>query len=163
MALETNAELLGRVPIFQALRPVQLNSIAQNGREVYFERDAAILKEGETGSSAYLILGGFALPEVFYVEKFAGGILGYGTFLGELAMLTETQFTLTVTAGTSVRALALDRWIMLELMEADPAIARHFSNKLIRRLKHLAADLRRLDGGFTSWEYALDQAIARAS
>jgi CRP/FNR family transcriptional regulator, cyclic AMP receptor protein len=163
MALETNAELLGRVPIFQGLRPAQLSTIAQNGREVYFERDMPILKEGEPGTSAYLILGGLALPGAFYLERFAGGILGYGTFLGELAMLTETHFTLTVTAGTSVRALAFDRWTMFEVMEADPAIARHFSNKLIRRLKHLAADLRRLDSGFTTWEYALDQAIARAS
>ncbi len=162
MALETNAELLGRVPIFHGLHPGQLDAIVRNGREVYFDEGTPILQAGNIGKAAHLVLAGFALPEASYVERFASGILGYGTLLGELAMLVDTQFTLTITAETLVRALAFDRRTMVALMENDPAIARHFSEKLTMRLKLLAADLRRVDSDFAALQHTLDHAIARA-
>ena len=162
MALETNAELLGRVPIFQGLQPEQLSAIAGNGREVYFEQGSAVLSAGENGHSAFLILSGTVAPESFEETLSPPEFLGYGTFLGELAMLVETTFTLNVIARWQVRALALDRGAMQMVMEADPSIAHHFANKLVERLRLLAGDLRRIDGRFATLEFAVEHVISRA-
>jgi CRP-like cAMP-binding protein len=162
MALETNAELLGRVPIFQGLQPEQLTAIAGCGREVHFEQGSAVLSAGEHGHAAFLILSGSVAPEPFEDTQNPPEFLGYGTFLGELAMLVETTFSINVLARWQVRAMALDRSAMQTVMEADPAIAFHFSNKLIERLRLLAGDLRRMEGRFANLELSVDQVISRA-
>ena len=161
MALETNAELLGRVPIFQGLQPEQLTAIAGIGREVFFEQGSAVLSAGEHGHAAFLILSGSVAPESFEDSLNPPEFLGYGTFLGELAMLVETTFTLNVVARWQVRALALHRQDMQGVMEADPAIALHFSNRLVERLRRLAGDLRRMDGRFANLELSVEHAISR--
>jgi CRP-like cAMP-binding protein len=161
MALETNAELLGRVPIFSGLSAAQLTRIAAAGADLYFEEGTAILKAGETGPAAYLILSGYVAPEAPSDAPAMVDVLGYGTFLGELAMLVETCFTLTVTARWRVRALALERPSMYALMEQDPSLAFHFADKLRSRLHNLARDLRYMDQQFDVLEKSL-QHIAEA-
>ena len=49
---------------------------------------------------------------------------------------------------------------LYELMEADPAIAHHFSQKLIARLTVLSGDLRKLDAQFAAVELAATMAAA---
>jgi CRP-like cAMP-binding protein len=162
MAVETNAELLGRVPIFQGLSPVQLMTIARYGTEVCFGEGTPILQAGNRGEAAFLILSGFVAPEQSFEAMFATDVMGYGTLLGELAMLVETTFTLTVIARWPVRALRLSRATMYGLMEEDPAIAHHFSGKLLERLRRLARDIRRADAHFAAIETSLEHTIAIA-
>ena len=160
MMLETNAELLGRVPIFEGLTPARLDRIVRSSREVYFEPGQALITAGESGRSAFLILGGAAMAAPYGWGQDAGELLGYGTLLGEMAMLAETIFTITVIARRQVRALALDRSVLYALMEEDPAIARHFAGKLVGRLRRLADDLRQVDGRFAAIEVSLEQSLA---
>jgi CRP-like cAMP-binding protein len=162
MALETNAELLGRVPIFQGLSPAQLDMIVGSCREVYFDPGTPLLVAGETGRAAFLILSGSALPALPEGQMHLSELLGYGTLLGELAMLVETTFTLTIIARWPVRALALERRTMYAIMESDPAIARHFSAILVERLCQLAEELREVDGYFAEIETSLENAAAWA-
>jgi CRP/FNR family transcriptional regulator, cyclic AMP receptor protein len=162
MELEANAELLGRVPIFQGLTTGQLNAIANCGREVQFEQGSMMLTRGERGNAAYLILSGSVALQDAEHSPHSPELLGCGTFLGELAMLVETTFTLSMVTRWPARALCLKRAAMFELMEEDPSIAHHFSLKLLERLLTLAIDLRRLDGKFAMIEHSLDQTIADA-
>jgi CRP/FNR family cyclic AMP-dependent transcriptional regulator len=163
MELEDTAELLGRVPIFQGLSPGQLIGIASYGKEVFFEFGEAILEAGEIGDNAYLILTGFVTPEGNFDAWFTEELLGQGTFLGELAMLVETTFTMTVTARWDVCALALPRKSMYRLMEYDPGIAHHFAGKVVERLRLLANDMRRAEGRFARIEDSLDDTISMVS
>jgi CRP/FNR family cyclic AMP-dependent transcriptional regulator len=162
MALETNAELLGRVPIFQGLSQAQLAAIANKARKTYFPEGAAIFKAGEKGDIAYLILTGLAGTDPHPESGLEPEMLEPGTLVGELAMLVESTHTLSVKAKVRVRALAIPRADLYELMESDPAIAHHFELKLAGRLSVLAADLRRLDAQFASIELAaiLEQSAA---
>jgi CRP-like cAMP-binding protein len=89
-------------------------------------------------------------------------VLGYGTLLGELAMLVETTFTFTVTARWRVRALVIDRAKLYAVMEQEPAIAFHFAEKLRHRLHGLARDLRRMDAQFDVLEQSLQQSLGEA-
>jgi CRP-like cAMP-binding protein len=162
MAIETNAELLGRVPIFKGLSAAQLTTIAASCDERIFEEGAPILKGGEIGHAAYLILSGYVAPEASVDDQSAMDVLGYGTLLGELAMLVETCLTFTVTARWRVRALVLERARLYALMETDPSIAFHFAEKLCHRLNGLARDLRWMDAHFQALEQSLEHSIGQA-
>lgn len=161
MALETTAQLLGRLPIFQGLDPARLETVAGLGRDVMFEHGKSVVTMGERGNAAFLILSGSVVVQ-HADSSHPPELLGYGTLVGELAMLVETTFTVSVTTRWPVRAIALERAALFATMEADPTIAHHFAGKLLDRLCALASDLRRVDGKFAIVEISLDQAIAQA-
>lgn len=161
MTLETHVELLGRIPIFQGLSLEQLAAIAACGHETQFEHGRTLLRGGDTGNAAFLILSGSVVIQPHQSSQ-PPEIMGYGTIVGELAMLVETIFTVSVTTRWPVRALAFEREAMFAVMEEDPAIAHHFAGKLLDRLRQLATDLRRVDGKFAMVEVGLEQAIAAA-
>jgi CRP-like cAMP-binding protein len=87
-------------------------------------------------------------------------LLEPGSLIGELAMLVESTPTITVKAKVRVRAIAIGRAELYEVMEADPSIAHHFSQKLLERLTALANDLRRMDTQFAAVEFSLDHTLA---
>jgi CRP-like cAMP-binding protein len=159
MELEDTAELLGRVPIFQGLTPAQLINIVSHGREVFFEFGDALLRAGERGDTAYLVLAGFVAPDPEFEAMVSDEVLGQGTFLGELAMLVDTTFTVTVTARWNMCAFALSRDAMYIAMEEDPGIAHHFAGKLFKRLQHLATDIRRAETRFECLENSLQDVL----
>lgn len=160
MALETNAELLGRVPILEGLSPEQLSAIANKGKKTFFAEGRSIIEAGAKGDTAYLILTGLAGVEPDAETGREAEMLEPGTLVGELAMLVETTHSLTVKAKVRVRAMAIARADLYELMEAEPAIAHHFSQKLLERLAALATDLRQMDTRFAMMEFSLSQSLA---
>jgi len=160
MALESNAELLGRVPIFEGLTDEQLSLIAAKGKKTFFAEGGAILKAGDRGDTAYLILTGLAMTEPDEGSGLQAEMLEPGTLVGELAMLIESTHTLTVKAKVRVRALAIPRADLYELMESDPSIAHHFSQRLLDRLIMLAGDLRQVDAAFAAMEFSLAHTAA---
>lgn len=162
MAIDTNAALLGRVPLFDGLTQEQLVAILDTAKKTFFETDELITRAGEVGDTAYLILSGRAIAQTAEDDESEPLRLEAGAFLGELVMLVDAAYTLTVTAQGRVRALAISRKELLDVMEADPSIAHHLSSKLIDRLAALAHDLRVVDAKFAALEATLDKAIAAA-
>jgi CRP/FNR family cyclic AMP-dependent transcriptional regulator len=162
MALETNAELLGRVSIFDGLSKEQLTAIANKGKKTFFAEGADILRAGGKGDTTYLILTGLAVTEPTEESGLETELLEPGSLIGEVAMLVETTHTLTVKAKVRVRAMAISRDDLYEVMEADPSIAHHFSQKLLERLSSLATDLRQMDTRFAAVEFSLAHSIAAA-
>jgi CRP/FNR family cyclic AMP-dependent transcriptional regulator len=160
MALETNSELLGRVPIFDGLSKEQLTAIANKGKKTFFAEGADILTAGVKGDTTFLVLTGLAVTDPPAGSGREVELLEPGSMIGELAMLIETTHTLTVKAKVRVRALALGRADLYEVMEADPSIAHHFSQKLVDRLALLATDLRQMDTRFAAVEFSLAQSLA---
>jgi CRP-like cAMP-binding protein len=143
--LEANLELLSQVPLFQGLSAAQLAAIAGVSRKTFFEAGETLIAEGETGDTAYLIMTGKAGCEQTEHRLPLEEDLWPGTLVGELAMLVETVHNLTVTARERLRALSIEREAFRTVMEADPAIAEHISEKLLVRLHGLATDLRKVD------------------
>ena len=160
MALETNSELLGRVPIFDGLSKEQLTAIANKGKKAFFAEGAEILTAGGKGETAYLVLTGLAVTEPTQESGLESEMLEPGSLIGELAMLVESTHTLTVKAKVRVRALGIARADLYEVLEADPSIAHHFSQKLVAHLTLLASDLRQMDARFATVEFSLDHTIA---
>lgn len=162
MALDTNVELLEQVPIFNGLSKEQIKAIAIKGKKVFFEAGATIVAAGKTGKTAYLMLSGRAGSRPPVQSKLEREYLERGVLIGDLAMLVETVHSVDIVAEDRVRVLSIERSDLFALMELDPSIAHHFSEKVTERLIFLARDLREVDARFAVLEASLDEAIATA-
>lgn len=160
MAVETSAELLGRVSLFEGLTQEQLTAVANKGKKTFFEAGAAIVSEGAEGDAAYLILSGRAVTVPGPDSVLEPVTMEAGALVGEMAALAETVHNVTINAQERVRALAISRADLFAVMEADIEIAQFLSDKLLDRLAVLAQDLRIVDAQFAALEMTLDQAIS---
>ena len=160
MALDKNAELLGCVPLFEGLAPEQLLAIVTKAKKTFFEAGSTIVASGASGQTGYLILSGRAVTQPPEGSALTAETLGRGMLVGEMAMLTETVYTLDVVAEARVRALAISREQLFAVMETDLSIAQHLVDKITERLIFLARDLREVDVRFAMVEASLDDVIA---
>jgi CRP-like cAMP-binding protein len=143
-----------RVALFQGLKPLQITEISRLADRIVYQPGTEIISEGEPGDAAILVIAGEALrvrgPEL----KSPAEPVAEGSLIGEMAMLIETDHTSTVVARTAVRALRITRASIHAQMQADPAIADHFVERISARLKVLAAEMRLADqvlaGDFSS-------------
>ena len=162
MALDKNAELLGKVPIFGGLATEQLSAIVAKGKKTFFEAGAQVIASGDTGQTAYLILSGHAVTKPPKASRLEPETLGPGTLIGETAMLSETEYSINVVALDRMRTLALKREDLFAVMETDPSIAHNLADKITERLIFLARDLREVDARFALLEASIDELIASA-
>ncbi len=152
--LDHKIELLQQVPLFAGLEKDQLEAVASAGRKRYFEAGENLITQGEPGDTAYLILTGKAgCARIVNGEEFVED-LWPGTLVGELGMMVQTEHGVTVTASERLRALALHRDAFREVMEQNPGVAQHISDKLLQRLHHLASKLREVDSKLAEIEKA---------
>jgi CRP-like cAMP-binding protein len=155
------ADLLKATGLFRNLDSALLHRVLHCARHVRFERGEAIITEGENGKGAFLILSGLAVMSgAPHSEPFADDQLLPGTLVGELAMLSDIVFSTTVVATQPVQALAIDRDALYRLMENEPELADHFSDRLLARLISIADDLRAVDMQFEALENSLQHASA---
>ena len=159
MVSDKNAELLGRVPLFEGLPLKQLLAVTAQGEKKFFENGETIVKARSKFKAAYLGLSGAI--ETRPPKKTGLEFERYesGSLIGEMAMLTETIASFDVVATERVRALAISRESLFEAMEADPEIACHLSDKITDRLLLLAHDLRELDAKLATIEFSADDAL----
>jgi CRP/FNR family transcriptional regulator, cyclic AMP receptor protein len=143
MAVDKLVAPLMRVPLFATLKPLQLTELARQAERIAFRPGSTITAAGEPGDGAYLIVAGEA------VRIPAGGgpaqPIETGSLVGELAMLTEHVYGVTVIAQGRVNALKITRAGLHAQMRDDPKLAEHFTSLLAERLKQVAAEMRTID------------------
>lgn len=136
--------LLG-APLFSGLAPLQLKVLALTSERISFRDGEALIRAGEEGDAAYLIVSGEVAVGMVEGEADERAVLPAGTLVGELAMLIETEHGSTVKASGTVNALKFSRQMMHELMQRYPGMAEHFTAKLRSRLERMAEALREID------------------
>ncbi len=136
--------LLG-APLFSGLAPLQLKVLALTSERISFRDGEALIRAGEEGDAAYLIVSGEVAVGMEDGEADERAMLPAGTLVGELAMLIETEHGSTVKASGTVNALKFSRQMMHELMQRYPGMAEHFTAKLRSRLERMAEALREID------------------
>ena len=96
------------------------------------------------GDGAYLIVSGDAvrMPELRSDEPEP---IEPGSLIGELAMLIDHVYGATVVAQGRVHCVKILRSALYEQMQADPALADHFSGALVARLTRVALEMRKID------------------
>jgi len=136
--------LLG-APLFGGLAPLQLKVLALTAERVRFQDREPLIRTGEEGDAAYLIVSGEVMVDIEDDDAEVRAVLPTGTLVGELAMLIETEHGSTVRAAGPVNALKFSRQMMHELMQRYPGMAEHFTGKIRSRLERMAEALREID------------------
>jgi CRP-like cAMP-binding protein len=94
-----------RVPLFAGLSGRQLKKLASAFRERRFKAGATVMREGSmSGMGFFVVAEGEARVSVAGAEV---ATLTAGQHFGELALISKTERTATVTARTDIRCLEI--------------------------------------------------------
>jgi CRP-like cAMP-binding protein len=122
VALGRNAkvELLKRVPLFSGCTKAELRELALVSDEVDLREGRTLVREGQPGREFFVLVDG----TVRVSRKGRKiGELGPGDWFGEIALLTHTPRSATVTATSPVRVLVLTDRAFRRVVEWMPSIA----------------------------------------
>jgi CRP/FNR family cyclic AMP-dependent transcriptional regulator len=122
MPLGRNAkiDLLRRVPLFAGCSRGELRELALVADELDLREGRILVREGRPGREFFILVDG-AVRVTRRGRKLAE--LGAGDWFGEIALLTRTPRTATVTATSPVRVLVITDRAFRRLVEWMPAIA----------------------------------------
>ena len=94
------------VPMFSALRPAILESLARHLESIVAPAGTVVIREGDPGDRFYIVEAGEVAVTVAGDSRPS---LGPGATFGEIALLRDVPRTASVIATTDVRLWALDR------------------------------------------------------
>ena len=133
MALGSNAklDLLRHVPLFEHCSKKELQQIASIADEIDFPEGKRLITEGERGREFFILVDGT-------VEVRRSGrklnVLGPGSFVGEVALLSQIPRTATVTTTSAVNVLVITDQAFTALLGEQPAIAVKVARTLAERI-----------------------------
>jgi Cyclic nucleotide-binding domain len=132
---------LHSMPIFAALAPQDLLSLAQASLEKVYSPGQALCVEGEPGDEVFiLILGEVQVLRQFGSEQKLVATTKAGGFIGEMAVLDPGPRAATVIAGPEgVRALSLAGDIFRNVLDTNPSVVRGVISALVERIRGVPA------------------------
>jgi CRP-like cAMP-binding protein len=111
---------LKRVPLFSGLNQRQLKRLAQHFRERDLQPGTTVVQEQKmSGVGFFVITEGEASVSVEGKEV---ARIGPGDHFGELALISESERTATVTAETELHCLEIPFWDFREFAMANPDV-----------------------------------------
>jgi CRP/FNR family transcriptional regulator, cyclic AMP receptor protein len=113
-------ELLQRVPIFSDLNRRELDRVAGSMKARTFKSGDKVTIEGQGGVGFFVIEEGQAKVSVGGDER---RTLGPGDYFGEVALLTDSPRTATITAESELRCHGMTSWDFRPLVETHSSIA----------------------------------------
>jgi CRP/FNR family cyclic AMP-dependent transcriptional regulator len=116
---DAKLELLKGVPLFARCSKKELAEIAQIADEIDLPEGKQLTKEGGRGREFFVLVDGTADVRR---KRRKIGTLGPGDFLGEIALVTRTPRTATVTTSSPVRALVVSEQNFRRLLERSPDV-----------------------------------------
>ena len=127
-------ELLERIDFVQALSAESRLILAQSARFLEYGPGQAVVRQGESGESFYLVSRG----ELSVRIRVEGGEkevarLGHGAFFGEMSLLTGEPRTATVQALGDAALMAVDRDAFSRIFRAEPDVAQQLAEVIARR------------------------------
>ena len=111
-------EALKRAPLFEGLSKKELTELARVTEDLKVEPGTVLCREGKVGREFFVIVDGDA--EVTKGGKRIATREG-GDFVGEIALITTTKRTATVTATTPLRCFILTRADFRRVLDENPA------------------------------------------
>ncbi|GAB4536255.1 MAG: cyclic nucleotide-binding domain-containing protein [Anaerolineae bacterium] len=121
----SRVQLLGEMPIFAALSPQQINTVARHMRLARVPAGEIIIRQGEPRHDFYVIVQGqvaVCARDETGREKIVAR-LGRGEHFGETALYTDRPYAATCRAETAVELLALDEAAFDQLVASSGQMA----------------------------------------
>jgi CRP-like cAMP-binding protein len=134
---EDTIALLGRVPVFSALSPEELARVAQVAVPRRFEAGEVVFKEGDEGSTCYIVRSGRARAIREHPDGRSITLAQFapGDIFGEMAMLDGERRSATVETTEGTEALAILGADMHRLLREHPDISVKLIAALGQRLR----------------------------
>jgi CRP-like cAMP-binding protein len=139
MSVRADVETFRNIPIFSECEPAHLQLLAFSAVRQSFEPGAALIVEGKTGTAAYLVLNG----RVEISARGSGplGAAGPGAFLGEVAMIGASPYSITARAADAVSTVRIDRELFLRVAQEFPEFGTAVFRTLAQKLDLSVRDL----------------------
>jgi CRP-like cAMP-binding protein len=163
MSTDQLVALLLHVALFGGLKGSQLAAIAQRAEQVGFAPGDAVVKAGQPGDAAYLVVSGGVDRLDASDRSVARERVRAGYLIGEMAMLIEYNYPATFVAADRVLCLKLTRAAMHAHLRRDPAMIEHLQRRVTERLERMSADLRRVEGTLAGQEAKPHRAPAQVA
>lgn len=125
------------MPMFASLDEGRLRGVLERGRLVVRAANAVIVREGERGTSLFVVVEGEAITHgadgVSIVTRYPAG-----ETLGERCLYTGLPRAETIVARVATKLVELPRPLVAELLEGEPgvghALRRRFRDRLVDRI-----------------------------
>ena len=127
-----SSELLKKVPLFSGLDGRELEQIASSMRERRFGAGDQVTREGVGGAGFFVVEDGEG--EVT-VDGQVRGTIGPGDYFGEIALLTGSERTATITAKTEMVCYGMTPWDFRPLVESNSVIAWKLLTAMAEKLR----------------------------
>jgi CRP-like cAMP-binding protein len=124
--------MLKNVPLFAGLDSRELEQIAATMRERKFAAGDTVTEEGAGGAGFFVVETGEAEVSV---EGEARGSSKAGDYFGEIALLTGSDRTATITAKTDMVCWGMTPWDFRPLVESNSTIAWKLLTAMADKLK----------------------------
>jgi CRP-like cAMP-binding protein len=103
-----------------------------------FDAGSAIMREGDAGTSMYVILRGQVAVSIKGVVV---EIASSGATVGEMALVDQSARAATATAQNECKLLAINRSSLIAVVKAEPAIGMAMMRSMAERLRNMNAML----------------------
>jgi CRP-like cAMP-binding protein len=127
-----SVDVLKNVPLFAGLDDRELSEIAGQMRERRFSSGETVTQEGAGGAGFFVVEDGTASVSV---DGAARGTIGPGDYFGEIALLTGSDRTATITATSDMVCWGMTPWDFRPLVESNSAIAWKLLTAMADKLK----------------------------
>ena len=135
MSLNEEVDLLRRVPLFAKLEPSKLKLLAFTSERLTFQAGQALIRQGDMGDAAYVIMDGQADVQVDTPQgPLTVAHLKRNDFVGEMAILCDVPRTATVIATEQLVTLRIAKELFFRLVTEFPQMAVEIMRELARRL-----------------------------
>ena len=130
-------DMLHSIPLFSKLRRSDLERLGQLADVVDVDTGRVLMREGDIGSQMFVIASGRVR-----VEKAGAMIndLGPGTWVGEIALLSEGPRTATVTVSEPSRLFVVSHSDFHSLMDELPSVRAAVLDSVAERLRRSETD-----------------------
>ena len=128
---DAKVELLKKVPLFADCSKTELRALAKTADELDLREGTVMTREGRPGREFFVLVDGSAL--VTKKGKKVADLAG-GDWFGEIALLTDTPRTATVTATSAVDVLVITDRRFKTVVETMPSIALKILSTIGERL-----------------------------
>ncbi len=154
MSLDNDILLLSRVALFEGFEEEHLRLLAFGADKRSFKKGAKLFAKGAYADGGYVIISGtvdITADSEEYAEKLAS--YGSGSLIGELAMISENNRTVTATARDQVETFKITRLLFHRMLEEYPNLAALLHARIsqsvqdfITKLERIQRNLDRVDG-----------------
>jgi CRP/FNR family cyclic AMP-dependent transcriptional regulator len=129
---KASPDVLKKVPLFAGLDDRELGQIAASMKERRFKAGDTVTEEGAGGAGFFVVEEGGADVSVDGQPR---SPIGPGDYFGEIALLTGSDRTATITAKSDMVCWGITPWDFRPLVESNSTIAWKLLTAMAEKLK----------------------------